>query len=76
MLRTAGLVEAGRPECQLAARRVLREEGAILEEAMFSCTGSVCMDEQTNCRLRAAGDDSALCQQDDDNAALHAPFNR
>ena len=38
MLRTASPVEAGR--LQLTARRVLREESAILEEAMSSCTGS------------------------------------
>jgi hypothetical protein len=41
-LRTAKPVEAGRLQCQLIARRVLKEEDAVLDEAMFSC--SVCVD--------------------------------
>ena len=38
MLRTARPVEAGRLQCQLTARRVRKEDDAILEEAMFPCT--------------------------------------
>jgi hypothetical protein len=34
MLRTARLVEAGRQQCELAARRILMEVEAILGEAM------------------------------------------
>lgn len=69
MLRTASPVKAGR--LQFTARRVLREGGAILEEAMFSCTGCV------GCRTgtasgRWSGGASALGQQDEDDNALRA----